>query len=207
MKNRVFCFIIVRMAKIFFKPTLDALFDSPVKVKLLKMFLHNPDGKFESKTISKKLNLKSAQVNRNIKDLAEVKFLDCKNSKGKKLFSIRLDFEFYNELKELMAKASPASKEKMLERIKSLGKIKLALLAGIFINSGTSRADILIVGDNVSSKKFNSFMGSLEAEVGKEISYALMTTEEFQYRYDMCDRFVRDLLDFKHEKLINKLKI
>ena len=207
MKYRAFCFIIVWMAKKFSEPTLDALFDSPIKVKLLKLFLYNPDGDFESKAIAKKLNLKSAQVNKNINDLAEIKFLNCKNPKGKKTFRVNRDFKFYNELKELVAKASPASKEEMLKRLKSLGKIKLALLAGVFINSDTSRADLLIVGDNIKPAKFNNFIRKLEAEVCKEIGYALMTTKEFHYRYDMYDRFIRDLLDFKHEKLINKLKI
>ena len=195
------------MAKKFSEPTLDALFDSPIKVKLLKLFVYNPDGDFESKAVSKKLNLKSAQVNKNISNLAEIKFLNCKNSNGKKTFRVNRDFGFYNELKELVTKASPASKEKMLKSFKSLGKIKLALLAGVFINSDTSRADLLIVGDNIKPAKFNNFIKKLEAEVGKEISYALMTTKEFHYRYDMYDRFIRELLDFKHEKLINKLKI
>ena len=176
------------MAKKFSEPTLDALFDSPIKVKLLKLFVYNPDGDFESKAVSKKLNLKSAQVNKNISNLAEIKFLNCKNSNGKKTFRVNRDFGFYNELKELVTKASPASKEKMLKSFKSLGKIKLALLAGVFINSYTSRADLLIVGDNIKPAKFNNFIKKLEAEVGKEISYALMTTKEFHYRYDMYDR-------------------
>ncbi len=195
------------MIKKFSEPTLDALFDSPIKVKLLKLFLYNPDGDFELKAIAKKLNLKSAPVNKNIGDLAKINFLNCKNSKGRKTFKVNCDFDFYNELKELVIKASPASKEKMLKRIKSLGKIKLALLAGVFVNSNTSQADLLIVGDNVKSAKFNNFISNLEAEIGKEINYSLITSKEFDYRYDMYDRFIRDLLDFKHEKLINKLKV
>lgn len=195
------------MAKILSEPTLDALFDSPIRARLLKLFLYNPDENFGSRVISKKLNLKSIQVNKNLNDLADIKFLSCKNLKGKKTFKVNCGFEFYDELKELVAKASPASKEKMLNRLKNLGKIKLALLAGVFINSDTSRADLLIVGDNIKPAKFNKFIKDLEAEVGKEINYALMTTKEFYYRHDMYDRFIRDLLDFKHEKLINKLKI
>jgi len=195
------------MTKILSEPTLDRLFDSPVRTRLLKLFLYNPEENFESKIISKKLNLKSYQINKHLKDLIDIKFLIRKNIKDKKTFRVNQGFEFYSELKELVAKASPASKEKMLNHLKSLGKIKLALLAGVFINSDTSRADILIVGDNIKPAKFNSFIKNLEAEVGKEINHALMTTKEFYYRHDMYDRFIRDLLDFKHEKLINKLKI
>ena len=195
------------MTKILLEPTLDILFDSPVRTRLLKLFLYNPEENFESKIISRKLNLKSYQTNKHLNDLVALEFLIRKNIKDKKTFRVNLGFEFYDELKELVAKASPASKEKMLSRLKGLGKVKLALLAGIFINSDTSRADILIVGDNIKPAKFNSFIKNLEAEVGKEINHALMTTKEFYYRHDMYDRFVRDLLDFKHEKLINKLKI
>jgi DNA-binding MarR family transcriptional regulator len=195
------------MTKILSEPTLDILFDSPVRTRILKLFLYNPEENFETKIISKKLNLKSHQTNKHLNDLVALKFLIRKNISDKKTFRANQGFEFYDELKELVAKASPASKEKMLNRLKSLGKIKLALLAGIFINSDTSRADILVVGDNIKTAKFNNFIKNLEAEVGKEINHALMTTKEFYYRHDMYDRFIRDLLDFKHEKLINKLKI
>lgn len=195
------------MTKILSESTLDALFDSPVRVRLLKLFLYNPDESFELRDISKKINFKSAQVNRNLDSLTGIGFLICRDLKGKKTFRANRGFEFYEELKELLIKASPASKNKMLNRIKNLGRIKLALLAGVFINSDTSRADLLVVGDNVKPSKFNNFIKDLEAEVGKEIKYALMTTKEFYYRYGMYDRFLRDLLDFKHEKLIDKLKI
>mgnify|MGYP001560191525 FL=1 len=152
------------------------------------------------------LKINSASIRKQFKSLVAVKFITAKNIAGKKFFKVNKDFDFYNELKELITKASPASKEKMLKKLKGLGKIKLALISGIFINSDVSRADLLVVGD-LKLSKFNNFLKDLEAEVGKEINYALMTTKEFQYRYDMYDRFVHDLLDFKHEKLINKLKI
>src|SRR3989344_4971106 len=175
------------MAKILSESTLDALFDSPVRVRILKLFLYNPDESFGPQDISKKIDFKLVQVNRNLDDLANIGFLTRKGSKGKKIFKANRGFEFYEELKELLAKTSPASKNKMLNRIKSLGRIKLALLAGVFINSDTSRADLLIVGDNVKPAKFNNFIKDLEAEVGKEIKYALMTTKEFYYRYGMYD--------------------
>src|SRR3989344_9129343 len=160
------------MAKILSESTLDALFDSPVRVRLLKLFLYNPDENFEQKEISRKINFKSVQVNKNLNSLTDIKFLIRKSLKGIKIYKVNRDFEFYDELKELLAKASPASKDKMFNRIRSLGKVKLALLAGGFINSDTSRADLLIVGDNIKPAKLDNFIKKLEAEVGKEINYA-----------------------------------
>ena len=188
-------------------PTIDVLFDSPVRVRVLKLFLYNPETSFEPKTISKILNIGSAIANKHLRGLKEVKLIDQKTIKSKKVFKTNPDFYFYNELKELVLKANPASKEKLIKRISSLGKIKLAIISGIFLNFDNARADLMIVGDDIKPVKFNKFLKDLEAEVGKEINCALMTVKEFHYRYNMYDRFVRDILDFKHEKLINKLKI
>ena len=176
-------------------------------MRVLKLFLYNPETSFEPKTISKILNIGSAIANKHLRGLKEVKLIDQKTIKSKKVFKTNPDFYFYNELKELVLKANPASKEKLIKRILSLGKIRLAIISGIFMNFDGARADLMIVGDDVKPAKFNKFLKDLEAEVGKEINCALMTVKEFYYRYNMYDRFVRDILDFKHEKLINKLKI
>ena len=98
----------------------------------------------------------------------------------------------------------------MIERINRLGKIRLAVISGVFINKENLDplvADLLIVGDYIENRKLKSFLKSLEAEVGKEIKYSVMEKEEFQYRLGMFDRFIRVLLDGPHEKLINKLGI
>ena len=189
------------------EPTLDVLFDSPIRVRILKLFLFNPDKNFESKAVAKILNVASNLVKKHLEGLSEIKFITSKKINDKQNFKVNSDFVFFSELKELVAKANPASKEKMLKRLKGLGGVKLALLSGVFLNLDNSQADLLVVGDKIKSEKFNRFLKDLEAEVGKEINYALMTTKEFHYRHGMYDRFIRDLLDFKHEKLINKLRI
>lgn len=188
-------------------PTLDVLFDSPVRARILKLFLYSPEENFDCKTISKVLGVRTSVINKHLKNLGEIRFLGQKNIKGKKFFRVNKNFGFYNELKELLAKTTPASKEKILKRLKGLGRIKLILISGVFINFDAARADLLIVGDNIKLKKFDKFIEDLGAEVGKEINYALMTTKEFYYRHDMYDKFIRDLLEFKHEKLINKLEV
>ena len=195
------------MKKKFNEFTLEVLFDSPIRARILKMFLYAPERDFEIKIISKILNVKTALINKHLKTLSEIKFLKTKTIGGKKFFRVNSGFNSYNELKELILRINPASKEKIIRQIISLGKIKLAVISGVFMNFENARADLMVVGDKIKLNKFNKFLRNLEAETGKEINYALMTAEEFQYRYGMYDRFIRDLLEFKHEKLINKLKI
>ncbi len=128
-------------------------------------------------------------------------------------FTLNPTFEFFHELKALILKSSPAEKENMIRRISNLGRVRLALVSGIFLNDPKrtdaydTPADLFVVGDDIDRQKLKKFLVALEAEVGTEIKFTLMDKEEFDYRYDMFDRFVRVLLEGPHEKIINKLGI
>ena len=111
-------------------------------------------------------------------------------------------------------KASPAEKDKLIKRISNLGRIRLAIISGIFLSTGddnsgngNSVADLFIVGDDINRKRLRTFLASLEAEVGREVRFSLMDKEEFEYRFGMFDRFVRVMLENPHEKIINRLGI
>lgn len=100
----------------------------------------------------------------------------------------------------------------MIRNIARLGRIKLAVAAGIFLNTRDVRnesalTDLFIVGDEIDRRRVNVFLRNLEANIGKEIKLGVMDLDEFEYRYTMFDRFVRTLLEGPHEKLINKLGI
>ncbi len=126
-------------------------------------------------------------------------------------YFLNSEFEFFNELKGLILKSSPAEKNKMVKKILGLGRIKLAVTSGIFLAENTGSdlydtvADLFIVGDDINKNKLRAFLVALEAEVGKEIKFTLMDKDEFQYRHGMFDRFIRVLLEGPHEKIINKL--
>ncbi len=129
--------------------------------------------------------------------------------KGK--YTLNPSFEFFTELRSLMLKSSPQEKEKMTQRVSSLGRVRLALISGIFLNDPDTAsqyetpADLFIVGDDIDRKRLRTFLVNLEAEVGSEVKLTIMDKEEFMYRYNMFDRFVRVLLEGPHEKIINKL--
>ena len=119
------------------------------------------------------------------------------------------NYEFYDELRNLILRSSPAEIDRMISKISGLGKVRLAIISGLFLNESTGGeiADLFIVGDDINKDRLRSFLKALEAEVGKEIKFSLMEKDEFQYRFGMFDRFVRVLLEGPHEKIINKLGI
>ncbi len=194
---------------------LEHLFDSPVKVSLLKLFLRNPDRFFSLAEIISKTQASSRIVKRQVKNLESIHFLKFKKIKTNRRkniksgihFSVNQKFAFFNELRTLVLKSSSASKGKMLKKIAKLGRIKLALISGILLDSeGGGRVDLFLVGDDIRERNLKKFLGEMEAEMGKEIQYASMETKEFEYRYHMFDRFVHDILEKPHEKLINKIR-
>ncbi len=189
------------------KEILEQLFDSPVKVKLLKLFLRNPEESFELKEVRKRIKSDASACRRQMKKLENINLIGSRVKDRRKAYFVNSDFDFYNELKTLVLKSNPASQDKILSRLKTLGRIKLAVLAGIFLNAENSRVDLLVVGDNIKRRKLSNFLRYLEAEVGKEIDYVVFSSKDFNYRYDMFDRFIRDVLEKPHDKLINKLKI
>lgn len=183
---------------------LEYLFDSPVRVRLLKLFVHNPEQAFDFSDVVRRIRSERRQTRRELNNLVQAGFI--KQKKGKTMvYQTDPQFIFLTELKNLVTKSSPASKERMLLRLRRLGRIKLALLSGIFMNADNAKADMLIVGDGISETRMAQFSRDLEAEVGKELDYVVLSSEEFKYRYSMYDRFVRDLLERPHEKLVNRL--
>ncbi len=184
---------------------LDFIFGSKIKARLLRFFLMNADQEYDIQEISRKNMFKSSQVKSVLNDFRKNKFVLEKKKGGKKFYIINHKFPFFVELRSLFIKSNVYPECGSLSRVKGIGDVKLALISGIFLNYPKSKADIVLVANNVSRSKLNNLMNNLEAEVGREISYVLMNSEEFKYRMDMLDRFLLDFLEGPHDELVNKI--
>ena len=184
---------------------LDSLFGSKSKTRILRFFLLNSEKEFTVAEIALKNMLSTPSARKEINELKKIKFLSEKTKKGSKYYVLDPQFHFYQELKNLFAKSTSSPQCKSLARLKNIGDVKLALVSGIFINHPKSKADMVLVANNVSRSKLKSVMNSLEAGIGKEVSFVLMNSEEFKYRLDMLDRFLLDFVEDTHVELIDKI--
>ena len=202
------------------KGALEQLFESQPKIKLLKFFFRNSKDVFQSREIFKKLRSNVSVLRKELNKLESIGVIKQKKTwlafarkrggmrKEKKMvYYLNPAFDFINELRNLILKSTVASKDDLVNSVRRLGNVKIFLLSGVFTGDETSRVDLLIVGDKINHRKLNNFLKDLEAEVGKELNCVIMTTKEFNYRYDMYDRFVRDLLTDKSEILINRVNL
>lgn len=129
-----------------------------------------------------------------------------KKPKSERLYQANPAAPFFDELRNLILKISPPSFPYLERGLKKIGRLKLVVVTGVFLNINSARVDLMVVGDDIDYKKFNNFIKNLENDLGLELRYVVLGTEEFLYRYDMFDRFVRDILEYPHKKLINRIK-
>jgi uncharacterized protein len=184
---------------------LEILFGSRAKARLLRFFLLNPDQEYGFSEIIRKNMIRSSEAKREIRSLKRIKFIQERVKKRKKFYILNLNFPFYPELRNLIVKSNIYPQCRSLGKVKDIGDVKLALISGVFLNYPKSKADVLIVADNVSRGKLKNLINNLEAEIGKEVSYVLMTSDELKYRLNMMDRFILGFLESPHDEVINKI--
>jgi hypothetical protein len=201
--------------------TLTKLFGSQTKVKLIKLFVFNPEDAFDVDQVVDRVKESVNNVRREINRLEKGKLIRRrvfykmvqKKVRGKKVtvkvktsgWVLNPDFEFLVPLQQFLVKVNHLNPKEITKKLGKSGVIKLIILSGIFIQDPESRVDILVVGDHLKRTMVENTIKTIEAEIGKEIRYAIFETPDFQYRLGLYDKLIRDVLDFPHEKILNKL--
>jgi DNA-binding transcriptional ArsR family regulator len=185
------------------KEILEELFNSKTRAKVLKLLFRNPDSAFNVSEIAKRIKVDYYAVRREMQKLKNLKIV-CLRQRA---FLLNPKFQFYQELKNLVLRSTPISNDKILKKLKKVGRMKLIVLSGVFANFENSRVDLFLVGNNVSMRRLENFLKELEAEVGKEIDYVVMDADEFNYRRGMFDKFVLEVLEGPKVVLLDKIGI
>ncbi|MCC6404853.1 MAG: hypothetical protein IT405_00495 [Candidatus Yanofskybacteria bacterium] len=194
------------------KSILDNLFGSRVRVKLLKLLYRQHPLALAMSDLVVRVQEPAFIVRRELVILQQIGLVrKIRGAKaGMERYGLQPEFDFFEELQDLVLKPSPAETDRIVKRIAGLGRVKLAVVAGIFVSQPDDTtyetpADLFIVGDDIDRGKLTKFLKSLEAEMGTEIRFGVMEKDEFKYRYEMFDRFLRVLLEGPHRKIIDKL--
>lgn len=177
---------------------LGKILGSPARVKIMKLFLLNSKKSFGSKDIVKRSRVNSDTARREIKLLSSVGFI----KKRAENWSFNPSFKYAREIESLLVNSETLDNESIVSNFKKAGRIKFLLLSGIFIKNKDSRVDLLIVGNKLKRARIEEEVRKLEAEIGRELIYAVFETKEFNYRLNMYDKLVRDILDFPHEVVL-----
>ncbi len=198
---------------------LATLLGSAAKAKLLRLFVSNPDSAFSINELQSSTKLRKESIQKELRPLLKIELLkqsDCKKEqKGKtkkarivktKCFALNPSFKDLRALRQFVLNIDPADDSEIAQKLKKVGNIKLLLVSGVFLQDNEARVDILIVADKIKEATLKRAISEIEAYIGKEITYADMSSEEFKYRLSMYDRLLRDIFDGNYKIIVDKFK-
>lgn len=181
------------------------LFGSHTRLKLLRLFLFNPSQAFTAAEAAVRARAESSVVRREMINLKQAGLLKKARTKVTR-YELNERFPYLGALKGLILNTERRG-DSIPERLRSAGALKLIILTGVFMGDVEGEFDLLVVGDRVRESTLRDKIKSLEAELGRELRYALLTTPDFLYRLNMSDKLLRDILDYPHRIVFDRLDI
>lgn len=195
----------------------EQLFGSKTRVKLLQLFMSNPNRSFYVREITRKVEEQINSVRRELSNLLSIGVITSDTQNNRLYYEVNQKYTYYEALAQMFGggkitakkhtkidSTDEASHEATLEAdIRSLGNVQLALLTGQFTRDESSGIDMLIVGD-INKTKLENFVSDLERAEKKEIRYAVFTETDFKYRKQINDRFTITVLDAKRQVVIDR---
>lgn len=198
------------------RASLEQIFGSRMRVRLLKLFLEHPDQKFYVREITRCTRSHIHSVRRELANLSRVGLIQVKedqnfgkrkgNGQQRKFYESNPSCVIFNELRSLLLKGQLFLQEELARQFQTAGSIKYLALTGFFVDLAGFPTDLLIVG-RVSRTHCAKLIADFEEEFGRTINYTIFTTKEFTARKEMTDRFLYNFFENKKMVLIDKLPL
>jgi hypothetical protein len=186
---------------------LARLFGSFARLKLLRLFLFNEETGFTVADISFRTKTPKDQVRKELTQLLAAGVVRKRSGKKGAVYGATRKFPYYDALLGFLRSTTNVSDTDIINTLKKAGVLKVVAMSGLFTGAIETKIDILIVGDNLDDKKLETAIRSLEAHLGRELAYAAFTTQDFRYRVGVYDRLVRDVFDYPHRTIMDKIGI
>ena len=187
---------------------LQKLFGSAARLKLLRLFLFNPKQTYTVPDAAQRSRVHERTARKELTLFASVGLIKrspTRSGSGLR-YTLNADFEYLTVLQNLLLNA-PARAKDIYGRIRTAGTVKLIIVAGVFMGEWEGRLDVFVVGDRIKERVLRTRMRKLESEIGRDLRYALLGSEDFAYRLNMNDKLVRDIMDYPHRIVFDRLNI
>ncbi len=188
---------------------IEQLFGSKTRVKLLQLFYSNPNRSFYVREITRKIDEQINSVRRELANLLSIGIISSDTTNNRLYYEVNQTYEFYPPLAAIFGKGAapvettPVEQAAASNTLKTLGNVDLAIYVGQFTRDDRSGVDFLVVGD-VNATQLAKYVTELEVQEGKDIRYAVMQWDEFEYRRQVNDRFLALVLESKKQVLVDK---
>ena len=188
---------------------IDSLFGSKTRVKLLHLFLNNPEKSFYVREITRMIDEQINSVRRELANMVSVGIVQQDAIDNKLYYSVNDDYPYIKPLAAIFSDknteggvgaAGGVSWKDSLGRMRGL---KLAIISGKLVVGSSSAVDLLLVGDDMSAVTIKNIVKKIEKDRKIEINYAVISYDDFYYRMSVKDRFIMDIVRNKHSVLVD----
>ncbi len=192
------------------------LFGSKTRVALLKLFFDNAERPYFVRELTRELDAQINSVRRELGNLVEIGIVEVveempvmaleeweevpKGLNKRKFYRLNKFFVLHDELFSLFSKSHLVVEKDLMDQLAKVRNLELLVMTGVFTGNTNTKTDVLMVG-KVDRQEVSSLISTFEQKLEKEINYTIMPVKEFEYRREITDRFLYDIL-VNHKKLI-----
>jgi hypothetical protein len=184
---------------------LSRIFGSPARLKLLRLFLFNDDTAFTLADAAFRAKVPKSAARKEVNVLIAADILKKKAGKAGVVYEANKGFEYFDQLLVFLRTTTSVKDKDVVHLFKKAGPLRAVVLTGIFTGAIEPKVDVLIVGDRLDERALKSAIHGIEAELGRELRYASFLTPDFRYRAGVYDRLIRDVMDYPHRTLLDKI--
>jgi len=116
---------------------------------------------------------------------------------GQSTYRVDPSWILYPEFRALFMKAQLLVEHDLVRRLQKTGRLRLLVLAGLFVSDRGSVTDALVVGV-VNRRRVAALFKQFDHILSDEVRYTVMSPVEYRYRKDIGDRFIYDILERRH---------
>ncbi len=184
---------------------LEKIFGSRTRVKIITLFTAGINRPYYVREISRAVNEWLNAVRRELDILRKIGMLTTYDNKRRKYYILNRDFILLSELASIMQKAGPGVEDLLFKDIIGIGDVRYACVSGFFTSAIASPTDLLIVG-TVDEQRLEALIKRIEKQVGREITYTPITENEYRYRRNFNDLFLRQVFTNPYKEIVNNLE-
>ena len=197
--------------------SINALFGSKTRVKLLNLFFNSPEEKFYVREISRIIDEQVNSVRRELTNLEGVGVVKSSTEDRKIFYQANQRFKYYLPLRAIFAGVKMNESVSIDKKTSSIDKWKseienvqkemdILVLFGVLVDDVDSDVDMLIVGNN-NNRKLSNWASDIEKKEGRELNYMILSMEDFYYRYTTQDTFIKRLFESNYKIIFDKENI
>ena len=176
---------------------------SKARQRLLAYYFANPMARLHLRDLAKRLNIDPSNLSKELGRLEREGLFRSDVSGRQKYFQLNREYPLFAEVRGMVSKTIGAS-SLITQSLKKIKGIEEAYLYGSFASNqqdAASDIDVLVIGtprDEVLAEE----MRKIERQLGREVSYTVLTRREFDSRRTRKDAFLENVWHNKRVPLI-----